>query len=275
MKKIIADYHMHSISPDARMPMEKMCLAAIERGLTEIAVTDHVEIYAPDYKGKERLLFDDDYIDRYFTEWEYCHEKFGGKLIVRRGIELGQPTCNMEDAKRILEKYHFDYVLGSIHKLYAVDLAFKHYSERTNDSIARKNIELLYELADIGDFDCLGHIDLIKRYASRQGQQVSLMKYPDELAAVLKRLIERGKGLEINTSGLRQGLGETLPGLDILQLYRQLGGEILVVGSDAHCYQDVAADFDTALELARQAGFTQLALYENRKCSFYSIADRE
>ncbi|WP_312645087.1 histidinol-phosphatase HisJ family protein [Hydrogenoanaerobacterium sp.] len=273
MKRIIADYHMHSISPDARIPMEKMCLAAIERGLTEIAVTDHVEIYAPDYQGKEPLMFDDAYLDRYFVEWEHCREKFDGRLIVRRGIELGQPDCNRENAKRILEKYHFDYVLGSIHKLYAVDLAFKHYSERTNDSIARKNLELLYELADIGDFDCMGHIDLIKRYATRQGQQVSLMKYPEELTAILKRLVERGKGLEINTSGLRQGLGETLPALDILKLYRQLGGEVLTVGSDAHRDTDVAADFDAALELALAAGFTKLALYENRKCSFYSIAD--
>lgn len=273
MNRVIADYHMHSISPDARVPMEQMCLAALEQGLTEIAVTDHVEIYEPSYQGKEPLMFGDDYLDRYFIEWEHCAKEFAGRLKVRRGLELGQPICNMRGADRILSKYEFDYVIGSIHKLYAVDLSFKHYSERTNEGIALKNLEMLYTLADVGDFDCLGHIDLIKRYAARQGQKITLMDYPAEVKQVLVRLIERGKGLEINTSGLRQGLGETLPGLDILKLYHELGGEILVAGSDAHRVWDVGADLETARLLALEAGFTRLALYENRKCSFYSISD--
>ena len=271
VSRIIADYHMHSISPDARVPMEEMCLAALAAGLTEIAVTDHIEIFDESYPGKEPLMFAFSYLDNYFTQWEHCNKTFAGKLKVRRAMELGQPICNMKRAEEIIKTYNFDYIIGSIHKLHSVDLAYKQYSERTNDGIAYKNLEMLYELADIGDFDCMGHIDLIKRYAARQGQKVSLMKYRNELEKILKRLIERGKGIEINTSGLRQGLGEALPSADILSLYHDLGGEILVIGSDAHRACDVGADFDAAEGLALGAGFTKIAVYENRKPSFYSI----
>ncbi|MEF9853668.1 MAG: histidinol-phosphatase HisJ family protein [Hydrogenoanaerobacterium sp.] len=272
MSRIISDYHLHSISPDARVPMEDMCRAALAAGLTEIAVTDHMEIYDADYTGKEPLMFSESYLDNYFTQWENCQKLFAGKLTVRRGMELGQPICNMERADYIIANRGFDYIIGSIHKLYSVDLAYKRYSERTNDEILRKNLQMLYELADAGDFDCLGHIDLIKRYAARQGQRVSMMTRRDETARVLKRLIERGKGIELNTSGLRQGLGETLPGSDILKLYRELGGELLVVGSDAHRACDVGADFDEARRVILSAGFTKLALYKNRVPTFYSIA---
>lgn len=271
MNKIIADYHTHSISPDARQPMENMCQAALDRGLTEIAVTDHFEFYDPDYTGKEPLLFNDDYLNDYFRQYDACVEKFEGRLAVRSGMEAGQTIANPAYAADILSRHRYDYVIGSIHKLYNVDLSFKRYSDKTNDGLLIKDLELLYQLAAKGDFDCMGHIDLIKRYAFRQGERVSLMKFPSEVADVLKRLIERGKGIEVNTSGLRQGLGETLPGLDILKLYRSLGGEILVVGSDAHSDRDVAADFGTVRELVLAAGFTKLAHYENRQCSFYPI----
>ncbi len=274
MNRVTADYHMHSISPDARVPMEEMCRAAVERGMREIAVTDHLELFPPDYSGKEPAMFDDRYIERYFAEWQRCNELFDGKLRVRRAVELGQPGCNPARAAEILSRCRYDYVLGSVHKVYGVDLAFKHYSEGSNETLTRQNLALLYEMADCGDFDCMGHIDLIKRYAGRQGFHIRLIDYFDEVEAILKRLVRRDKGLEINTSGLRQGLGETLPGLDILKLYRSLGGKILVIGSDAHRACDVAADFDAARELALAAGFTKLALYEDRKPSFYSIADQ-
>lgn len=271
MGKVLADYHMHSISPDARVPMADLCAAAIERGITEIAITDHFEFYTPDYRSKEALLFGESYLDRYFEEYARCAPAFEGKVAMRRGMECGQPLVNPDFSSRVMDKYAFDYVIGSIHKLYNVDLSFKRYSANTNDSIAKANLEMLFELADRADFDCMGHIDLIKRYATRQNETVSLMSYPAEVTDILKRLIARGKGLEINTSGLRQGLGETLPGLDILKLYRTLGGEILTAGSDAHRACDVAADLDVARMLALEAGFTKLATYRDRVCAFYSI----
>lgn len=268
---VTADYHMHSLSPDARVPMDAVCEAAIARGLGEIAVTDHMEMYSPDYAGKEASFFDDAYADRYFAEVERCREKYAGRLVIRAAVELGQPAVNEERAKLLLRR-PYDFVLGSVHKLHDVDLAFKVYTPQTLPRLCERNLELLYELADTGDFDVVGHIDLIKRYAFRQsGLLVDLMDYREPLERVLRRLVERGKGIEINTSGLRQPLGLTLPGLAVLKLFREVGGEVLTIGSDAHRAEDVGANLEEGGQLAREAGFRHAATFQNRKCAFYPL----
>lgn len=88
-------------------------------------------------------------------------------------------------------------------------------------------------------------------------------EYLDELTPVLKNVIQKGKGIEINTSGLRQEVGRAMPSLSILKLYRQLGGEIITVGSDAHTVKDVAAGFSEAAELLETAGFSAYATFQN------------
>jgi histidinol-phosphatase (PHP family) len=275
MHTVIADYHMHTtISPDGKNNMGQMCQTAIEKGISEIAFTDHFEIFTPDFKGSRYSppgQFTVSYLKRYFEEFEKTQEIWDGKIRLKRAIELGQPHVNPEFSAQILEMFSFDYVVGSMHKVDNIDFSERDYTIGQNKTLCEKNLAWMYEMVDQGDFDCLGHADLIKRYASRQGQWVSLMDYPDELSAILKRLIERGKGMELNTSGFRQGMGEPIPCLEFLTLYRKLGGTILTIGSDAHCREDLAADFDKARLIALKAGFHQIALYENRTCHFYSI----
>lgn len=99
------------------------------------------------------------------------------------------------------------------------------------------------------------------------------MDYADDLTAVLKRVIERGKGIELNTSGIRQDVGEMLPGLSVLELYKSLGGEMITVGSDAHNPHDVAADLEAGYQLLKQAGFSSVCSFENRKPIFHLIED--
>ena len=268
---IPADYHLHSLSPDARVPLEEVCKAALERGLREIAVTDHMEMYTPDYDGKETGLFSNAFVERYFAEIERCREEFQGRLTIRAAVELGQPAVNPERAAWLLRNHAYDFVLGSIHKLHNVDMAFKIYRQETIRGLCLQNLELLYELADTGDFDVMGHIDVIKRYAARQGIAVDLMNYREQLEPILRRLVERGKGLEINTSGLRQPMNLALPDLPILKLFREMGGEVLTIGSDAHRACDIAANFKDARALALEAGFTSLATFEGRVCSFYKL----
>lgn len=268
---VYTDYHLHCLSPDARVPMDDACDAAIARGLREIAVTDHMEMYTPDYAGKEAGYFTDAFVEQYFAEIERCRAKYAGRLVIRAAVELGQPAVNEACARKLLAR-PYDFVLGSVHKLHDVDLAFKVYTPQTVRGVCERNLELLYELADTGDFDVMGHIDLVKRYAFRQsGILVDIMEYREALSRVLRRLAERGKGIEINTSGLRQPLGLTLPGLAVLALFRELGGEIITIGSDAHRAVDVGANLEDAGELARAAGFRRIATFENRACTFYPL----
>lgn len=277
MQRIIADYHMHTtVSPDGANSMEEMCAAAVERGLSEIAFTDHFEIYTPGFPGSKYSppgQFTLAYLEEYRRRFERCREEWGGRIALKSGIELGQPQEDPAFAQKALAVMPFDFVLCSQHKVHNIDFSQRDYrrgAER-NAELLRMNLDALARLADTGDFDCVAHIDLIKRYAARQGVWVTLMEEREAFGAILRRLIERGKGIEINTSGFRQGMGEPVPAVEVLKLYRSLGGEIITFGSDAHRAEDVAADFEAARQVALAAGFRAAARYTRRKPEFYDI----
>jgi len=162
-------------------------------------------------------------------------------------------------------------VLASIHFVDDIVLYGNEYTKDNIDWFMKKYLECLYKTADTCDFDCLAHLDLIKRYAAWCGMQVEFSDYEDELIPILKRVIERGKGIEINTSGLRQGVNETLPGLYILKLYKALGGKILTIGSDAHEKENIGANITDGLSLALKAGFTEICTFKGRKPIFHPI----
>ena len=277
MQRIIADYHTHTtISPDGVNSMEELCAAALARGLSEIAFTDHFEIYTPGFPGSKYSplgQFTLAYLEEYRRRFERCREAWDGRIVLKSGVELGQPQEDPDFAGRALAVMPFDFVLGSQHKVDNIDFSQRDYRRggERNEELLRMDLDALAKLADTGDFDCVAHIDLIKRYAARQGERVTLMDHPEELRAILRRLIERGKGIEINTSGFRQGMGEPVPALELLKLYRSLGGEILTFGSDAHRAEDVAADFEAARQAALAAGFRAAARYTRRKPEFYDI----
>jgi histidinol-phosphatase (PHP family) len=116
-----------------------------------------------------------------------------------------------------------------------------------------------------GLFDLIGHLDLAKRYGVRYYGPFYLSLFAAEIREILKLAVQRGVGLEINTSGLRQSPHETYPGLEVLRWYRELGGQILTVGSDAHSVEDLGKDINEALDLAREADFETITLFERRE----------
>ncbi len=262
-KRYRADYHVHSKhSPDAKEPVRTLCQAAIQKGFQEIAITDHFECYTP---GHPVGYFTTKYVEKMMADIEEAQKEFEGQLIIRKGLELGQPTVNPEVAHSILDHFQFDYIIGSIHKVGNLSLSNVAYNNHNTEDICLNYFDMLYELADEGDFDCLGHIDMIRLYAAKQGTPLNILEYEDQLVPVLRRVIERGKGIEINTTGFRQEISTTLPGLDVLKLYRELGGQILTIGSDAHRPSDIGSGWSESAILAKQAGFDYVTLYENRR----------
>lgn len=264
----IADYHMHTHhSPDSRSTIAEMVASARLRGLSEIAITNHFEFFP---NGQEHGYTIENFED-YREELRQFREQYPSAMPVRFGLEAGQPFENPSYTQELMETFSFDFVLGSVHDLGDIDLYVADYTKQNLPWFCRTYLNALYRLADECDYDCLAHIDLIKRYAAFRGLKADLMDYPDELTAVLKRVIERDKGIEINTSGIRQDVGEMLPGLSILKLYKSLGGKILTIGSDAHNPHDVAADLEAGYELLKQAGFVYVCSFENRKPFFHLI----
>lgn len=270
MTPIPADYHMHTrFSPDGHFSPREMCQAALGKGLAEIAVTDHFECFHDNARADAR--YTPEILAACFQALDACREEFAGRLTIRKGVEIGQPQVNPPAASALMSALPFDYVIGSVHKLNDMDLGEMDYPPEAIPDRVRKNLAMLYELADRQDYDCLGHLELIKRYASFHGQKIDLMDYREELEPILRRAIERGKGIEVNTSGLRTPAKETLPSLAVLKFYRSLGGEIVTVGSDAHYTKDVAAGFGTARQLLLEAGFRRLTTFENRRPHFLPL----
>lgn len=260
MPLLRADYHMHTrFSCDAQNTMAEMCQAAIDVGLSEIAITDHLDVHPKDAcPGFYRP-------DGYFAELARCCDQFAGRLTIRAGIEVGDPHRFGDQEGPILARWPYDFAIGSVHWIddeapFGAPFFQSHDAEWAWTGYFRE----MARLARADHFDAVGHIDLIKREGTDYYGVWNWAPYADEVRAILTTLIARGKGIEINTSGWRRSANEPCPGLPILRWYAELGGEILTIGSDAHQTEHVGLCRAQAVTLAREAGLRWLTTFENR-----------
>lgn len=262
------DYHLHSRhSYDGHEAVMDICTAALERGQNEIAITDHLDILTG--KPYDSILD----VDASFADIEQARERFAGRLVIKTGVELGQPQVNPEAAAAFFAAYRPDFVIGSIHNMENdLDLCFYPWEELDAASVYHRYLDWLTQLAGDYDFDVLGHLTYPLRYLfSARGLRLPLDGYYDRFRALFRILIQRGKGIECNTSGFFQPIHDSLPPLELLKLYRECGGEIVTVGSDAHDLKDVSATIPLGEELLRQAGFRYLCTYTQRTASFHPL----
>jgi histidinol-phosphatase (PHP family) len=242
---------------------------AIAAGLKEIAITDHFE---PSSGNEEYPYYRP---ENYFFDVLKAKAIFQKKIKIKTGIELGQPHLYPEYSLKLIQAHQYDFVLASSHKMQDnIDFGEIIYSEENVSAYCIKYLSELKALAQWNQFDCIGHLDLVKRYASKFNVKANFMDYRDKLEEILKIIIQNGKGIEVNTSGLRQSAKECMPGLDIIGFYRQLGGEIITVGSDAHTAADVGKGIKEAIEIIRLAGFEFMTVFENRKASMIKISEK-
>ncbi len=264
------DYHMHSNnSSDGKDPIYEMCVKAIDSGLKEVAVTDHFE---PSL-GNEKYPYYN--ADKYFFEMLKTESAFAKDLKIKCAVELGQPHLYPEYSEKLIESHPYDFVLASAHKMKDnKDFGEITYNEQNVSYYCIRCLDELKALVDWNKYDCVGHLDLIKRYTSMYNIKVHLIDYKEKLEEILRKIIQNGKGIEVNTSGLRQFAKECLPGLDIVSFYRQLGGEIITVGSDAHTAEDVGKGIREGVEMIEQAGFKYITVYKNRQPSMIKISHK-
>ncbi|MCX7681004.1 MAG: histidinol-phosphatase HisJ family protein [Anaerolineae bacterium] len=261
------DYHIHTrFSCDSQAEMDAVCRAALARGLREIALTDHVDFGPADPPDYFRP-------SEYFAAIERCRERYGDRLTIRAGAEVGEPHLFDGQARAALSQGRVDFIIGSAHYADGLQVAWEapFFEQPLRQAYEAYFLQVVRVAAE-GDFDVLGHLDLVKRDAYKFGKPYDGPEpYADMIRTALRYLVERGKGLEINTSPLRRGMGEPCPSLHILRWYRELGGEIITIGSDAHTAEAVGADFELALEIARSVGFTRLATFEERRIVWREI----
>lgn len=270
---ITSDCHMHtSFSTDSSTAPETMVEGAIEKGLRAVCMTDHLDLDYPFYEdtGENAFIFD---VEDYFQKLTELRKKYAGQIEVRIGIELGLQPHLGKFCREITEKYPFDFVIGSVHVVDKKDPYYRDSFPGLSDAeLYRKAFQETQEiLKNVDTFDVLGHIDYIVRYGKYQAKEYSYAAFAPYLDEILKRIIEMGKGIELNTAGLKYGLGFCHPHPDVLRRYRELGGELITVGADGHKPEHIAYEFAKAGEILRECGFRYYAEFIGRKPTFQKL----
>ncbi len=263
MKPHICDYHIHTrFSTDSEGDVRKTIERAIELGMSAMAVTDHQDFGYPgeDFKLKKCI---DEYCDTLLN----LKKEYEDKIFIALGCEVGLEADKPEVIDNYVKSNPFDYIIGSSHLVYGVDIYYPDfYKDKTSEEAIKIYFQSVLENLEVcKNFDIYGHIDYVVRYCPDKAASFTYDKFKNYLDEIIKRIVEEGKGIEINTGGYRNGLGEPNPCFEVLKKYKELGGSIITFGSDAHEPKVVGADFDRAAEMARLAGFKEYYIYKERE----------
>ena len=259
MNKIpIADYHMHtSLCGHAVGEPLEYAEAAIEIGLEEIGFSDHAPFVHYEDPG---ITMNIKQLPEYYRITEDVRKKYSNCLRVKIGIEADYLPGYEDKTKAILEDYPYDYVIGSVHfiKDWGFDNPdeYERWGERDVDKVYRNYYELVRRCAQTGMYHIMGHVDLVKKFGHRATDDLT-----DEIKKTAQVFKECGVAIEINTSGLRKPVKEIYPSLQDLKIYARAGVP-LTFGSDSHDPRDVGRDFEKAMILAREAGYSEYVLFK-------------
>lgn len=234
---IMIDLHVHTHhSCDSRVTMEEYCQEALKRDVKILCFTEHLDCNPVD-DGHQ-------YYDagKFFDEFKRVREKYSDRLTVLCGLEFSEPHVYQKE----FEQYSalgYDFILGSIH--YWMADMFLSQLVKTDipvGEVFERYWEEVYKAVSCGGFDAIAHLDFPKRYYQQCFWSES------QLEDIFKQMVKNNIALEINTSSLRKGLTEVMPGRDMIELYRKAGGVKMTIGADTHRAEDLAADYDSAVE---------------------------
>ena len=253
------DAHLHTdLSPDSQVPMELYAAQAFERGIPEIALTDHLDFMpgAPayeyaDYPHRERLIRD-------------LQDRWAGRVRIRFGVELTYESRYEDDIREHLATHRYDYTIGSVHAMsdgpYAKSRVASWAAGKTLAEAVAPYFTEVAAAARSGLFDTLGHMDQCKRWLLPWFSMAAYAAAPELYEPLLVALVESGTALEVNASGLRHAEHETYPAAWVVARYRELGGRRVTVGSDSHLPHCFAFGLEEACEIVAAAGFDRLSL---------------
>lgn len=263
------DQHTHThYSPDANQETTFIDYVNQARslGFSGVMVTEHVDYDSPDPLFQKII----DY-DQYFNDIEYARKITG--FDVRVGVELGYQKVSVPKMKKLVSSFPFDFVILSVHLIDGEDPYYGAYfkGKTQEESIRRYFEEVLESVKTVDDYDVFGHLDHIIRYGEFAQRTYAYDHYKSLLDSILTTIIEKGKGIEINMSGMDDITGFSYPSLEVLKRYKDLGGKIITIGSDAHRYQDLGRYFKKAKEILLEAGFDEVAIYQKRQPIFVKL----
>ena len=259
------DAHLHTnLSPDSDVVIDVYAAAAVERGVAEIAITDHVDFepgapafgYAT-FADRERVV-------------RQAGERWGPQgVTIRFGAELTYDRSWEADIRDHLARHAYDFTIGSVHdrvaSQYSATRVRAWVEGRSLREIVAPSFDEVQAAARSGLFDALGHLDVVKRYLHPHVSKDQFAAAPELYEPILAALVDSGTALEINTSGLRHAVGETYPPAAIVSRFRELGGRAVTVGSDAHRAEHFAWALGDGYQYAIDAGFRALRFRRGAK----------
>ena len=255
---ILADAHTHSLfSHDGKAPREEMARGAYEKGLSVLYQTEHFDAYSDG--GTMRVRYFEDAI---FSAPPYPDPPVALPL----SIEVGEMGEAFSEARELLQRRPYEFVLGALHHLKGEKgfLSREYSSDGECRTLFARYLDELLAAAEETDYDSLAHMDYPLRYFyAKRGLLLRLEDYPREVEEILRAVIRRGKALELNTATLRKGYPFLMT--ETLRRFREMGGTLVTVGSDAHAPEDIAFAFDRAEAALREAGFSSYTIYQNRR----------
>lgn len=274
---MISDLHLHTrLSRDATQTAENnvhgYVNTAIEKNIKYIAITEHQDIYKQD----DAINADLEECAKLVNEEKSRIAENSLPVTLLHGVELAHAHEKPKEATDIISNHSYDFILGSLHKFIdKTDFALFKYSEISEDDLVKDfetYLENIYKVAATADFDSFAHCTYPLRYYMRNNKLVELCKEPSKYIPknaphyedIFKMLIQRGKALEINTSGIKFN-EVTLPTYDLVKLYRKLGGELVTIGSDSHDTKYLGSGVDIAEEMLKELGFPGVTVYIKRK----------
>ncbi len=267
---IKADFHVHTnFSNDCSVRAEEQIESAINLGLKFICITDHCDMHL--YSDKKYVLD----IGVYINKINSLKEKYKDRINILCGIEIGLQPSLKEAISDNINGYNFDFIIGSSHAVNNIDIGYnpdKYFNGKSEKEAYREYFESILEnVKTFDNYNIYGHLDYVVRYGPNKNKYFKFSDYKDVFEEILKIIIQNGKGIEINTAGLRKNLGYPHPHREILKMYKDLGGKIITIGSDAHLSEHVGYRFQDILKLLRELSFKSYTVFERQVPKFINL----
>ncbi|MDM8537362.1 histidinol-phosphatase [Desulfobacterales bacterium HSG17] len=268
----LIDYHIHTgYSKDGKGKIIEHCKAAVKNGFTEICFTDHHE-WTSVAKGYYDYALRKDVWQQVIAEIETARNDFP-MLSVKLGCELGYYREYLSEIIRFTKQHPFDYIIGSLHflddKVISTPGILENENPKRRIKWMRKYLSTIKEMVDNAYFDCLGHLDAVKKHTTTS----DIEEYMDIILDIANSMKKNNIGFELNTSGWQHPVKECYPSVDILKILKDTGIRIVTIGSDSHSSETLGHGIKKGMEILYQVGFDSICTFSNRKPTWHPLAN--
>lgn len=264
------DYHVHTmLCSHARGTMEQYVDHALQAGITEICFLDHLTL---NEKGRELSMTPDE-VPLYYYAARRLQAAYRSRIKIKVGLEVDFTPELEESARTAAERFDFDVIGGSVHFVEERNLVSSRISRRLREkpdtAFYENYLDLMDRMLDLKYIDIVCHFDVIKKFGTLPPEW-----FYDKAGALLDKIAQTGKVLEINTSGAAHPVGEIYPRPALLDGCRKRRIP-LSLGSDAHLPEQVGRGFAEAAEILKNAGYTQIAGFSRKNRYFVPLRTRK